>query len=106
DDYAHHPTEIAATLRAARQAFAARRIWCVFQPHQLSRTETLFDGFAGAFGDADQVVIGGVYAAREPAVERAAAAGLRLAAAITEDGVPARQLPEMEPIVAHLEASL
>jgi UDP-N-acetylmuramate--alanine ligase len=106
DDYAHHPTEIAATLRAARQAFADRRVWCVFQPHQLSRTEALFDEFAAAFGDADQVVISAVYTARELAVERAAPAGLRLAAAITENGVPARYLPEMDPIVAHLETSL
>jgi len=57
DDYGHHPTEISATLKAAREKYGARRIWCVFQPHQIARTEKLFDGFAKAFGDADKIII-------------------------------------------------
>jgi UDP-N-acetylmuramate--alanine ligase len=67
DDYAHHPTEIRATLSAARARFPARRIWAVWQPHTYSRTRTLFDEFAAAFGDADFVVVTEIYAARESA---------------------------------------
>ncbi|OGO28673.1 MAG: UDP-N-acetylmuramate--L-alanine ligase [Chloroflexi bacterium RBG_16_52_11] len=65
DDYAHHPTEIKATLAAARARYPQRRIWSVWQPHTYSRTRTLFDQFAGAFDDADTVLVTEVYAARE-----------------------------------------
>lgn len=65
DDYAHHPSEIRATLRAARDRFPDRRLWAVFQPHTYSRTKALLDDFAAAFGDADEVMILDVYAARE-----------------------------------------
>jgi UDP-N-acetylmuramate--alanine ligase len=66
DDYAHHPTEIAATLAGARARFPDRRIWAVWQPHTYSRTQTLFLEFARAFKDADEVIVTEVYAAREP----------------------------------------
>lgn len=65
DDYAHHPSEIRATLAAARQRYAGRRICAVFQPHTYSRTKALLDEFATAFDDADQVIVTGIYAARE-----------------------------------------
>ncbi len=65
DDYAHHPTEVRATLAAARQATGARRILAVFQPHRYSRTAALAQEFGAAFGDADQVVLMDVYAAGE-----------------------------------------
>jgi UDP-N-acetylmuramate--alanine ligase len=67
DDYAHHPTEIQATLEAARARYAGHRIWAVWQPHTYSRTRTLLDSFARSFDDADQVVVTEVYAAREKA---------------------------------------
>jgi UDP-N-acetylmuramate--alanine ligase len=66
DDYAHHPTEIKATLAGARARFPNRRIWAVWQPHTYSRTQTLFLEFARAFKDADEVIVTEVYAAREP----------------------------------------
>jgi UDP-N-acetylmuramate--alanine ligase len=66
DDYAHHPTEIRATLAAARARFALSRIWAVWQPHTYSRTRTLFEAFSQSFTDADQVIVTDVYAAREP----------------------------------------
>ncbi|MEZ0395791.1 MAG: UDP-N-acetylmuramate--L-alanine ligase [Anaerolineales bacterium] len=66
DDYAHHPTEIRATLSAARARYPGRRLWAVWQPHTYSRTRALFDGFVGAFEDADQVIVTEIYAAREP----------------------------------------
>ncbi|MCE5206955.1 MAG: UDP-N-acetylmuramate--L-alanine ligase [Chloroflexi bacterium] len=65
DDYAHHPAKIRSTLQAARATFPGRRIWAVWQPHTFSRTQTFFDDFANAFGDADQILITEVYAARE-----------------------------------------
>jgi len=66
DDYAHHPTEIAATLSAARARYPGRRIWAVWQPHTYSRTQTLFTEFSRAFKDADEVIVSEVYASREP----------------------------------------
>jgi UDP-N-acetylmuramate--alanine ligase len=69
DDYAHHPTEIKATLAGARARFPQARIWAVWQPHTYSRTKTLFLDFARAFNDADEVIVTEVYAAREPKEE-------------------------------------
>jgi UDP-N-acetylmuramate--alanine ligase len=65
DDYAHHPTEIRATLRAARERFPSQEVWAVFQPHTFSRIRTLQDEFAQAFSDADRVLVLDVFAARE-----------------------------------------
>ncbi len=65
DDYAHHPTEIAATLQAARDRFPDRRIWALFQPHTFSRTKALLDDFATALAVADEIVLLVIYAARE-----------------------------------------
>jgi len=64
DDYAHHPTEIRATLQAAREHFATR-IVAVFQPHLYSRTEYLMDEFVKSFDEADIIAIAQTYAARE-----------------------------------------
>ena len=64
DDYAHHPSEVAATLKAARNC-SAKRIWCVFQPHTYTRTRFLMNEFASAFKDADEVILADIYAARE-----------------------------------------
>jgi len=66
DDYAHHPTEIRATLDAARARYPAGRIWAVWQPHTYSRTRALFAEFLLAFGEADKVIVSEVYASREP----------------------------------------
>jgi UDP-N-acetylmuramate--alanine ligase len=66
DDYAHHPTEITATLAGARARYPERRIWAIWQPHTYSRTKTLFLDFARAFQEADEVIVTEVYAAREP----------------------------------------
>ena len=66
DDYAHHPTAIRTTLEAARARFPSKRIWAVWQPHTYSRTQTLFEEFAASFGEADEVIVCEVYAAREP----------------------------------------
>jgi len=64
DDYAHHPTEVRATLAAARTA-GFERVWVVFQPHRYSRTQAFGEDFGDAFGDADRVVLMDVYSAGE-----------------------------------------
>lgn len=66
DDYAHHPTEIKATLQGFRAKYpAGGRIRVVFQPHLYSRTKLLLNDFAQSFGDADEVIVAPIYAARE-----------------------------------------
>lgn len=64
DDYAHHPTEIRATIAAMKLAYPTRRIVAVFQPHTHDRTLKLWDGFAECFSDADSIVLSSVYDAR------------------------------------------
>ncbi|MEX0800380.1 MAG: UDP-N-acetylmuramate--L-alanine ligase [Dehalococcoidia bacterium] len=65
DDYAHHPTEVRATLAAARTRFPGRRIVALFQPHTYTRTQYLLDGFRTCFADCDVLLIAETYAARE-----------------------------------------
>jgi UDP-N-acetylmuramate--alanine ligase len=64
DDYAHHPTEITATLKAAAN-YPHKTLWCVFQPHTYTRTKAFLDDFAHALTLADKVVLADIYAARE-----------------------------------------
>ncbi|MGI6553225.1 MAG: UDP-N-acetylmuramate--L-alanine ligase [Bacillota bacterium] len=64
DDYAHHPTEIMATLKAARQ-WKPGRLWAVFQPHRFSRTKQLYEAFGHSFQEADYVIISEIYPAGE-----------------------------------------
>jgi UDP-N-acetylmuramate--alanine ligase len=66
DDYAHHPTEVSATLRAVREMYPGRRVWCVFQPHQASRTAHLLDELAASLQNADRVFVAEIFRAREP----------------------------------------
>jgi UDP-N-acetylmuramate--alanine ligase len=82
DDYGHHPTEVKATLAAARGAYDGRRIVALFQPHRYSRTADLFEEFTAAFPDADVLVVTDVYAAGEAAM--AGIDGATLAAAIAQ----------------------
>ena len=64
DDYAHHPTEIRASLSAVRNS-TKEKIFCIFQPHTYTRTKALLDSFSEAFNDADKIIIADIYAARE-----------------------------------------
>jgi UDP-N-acetylmuramate--alanine ligase len=68
DDYAHHPSEVAATLKAARDAWN-RRVVCIFQPHTYTRTQALASDFGKSFDDADLLIVTDVYAARENPIE-------------------------------------
>jgi UDP-N-acetylmuramate--alanine ligase len=65
DDYAHHPTEIRATLAGAKARYPNHRIWAVWQPHTFSRTQILFFEFTRAFADANEVLVTEIYASRE-----------------------------------------
>ena len=69
DDYAHHPTEIRATIDAASQGYPDRRIVAVFQPHLYSRTRDFLDDFARSFFDTDQLVLTDIYGSREAPIE-------------------------------------
>src|SRR5271165_3022103 len=83
DDYGHHPTEICATLAAARQC-GFRRVHVVFQPHRYTRTRDLMEEFTAAFGDADSLFVLDIYAASEKPIE--GISGEALARAIREKG--------------------
>jgi UDP-N-acetylmuramate--alanine ligase len=84
DDYGHHPTEIAATIAAARAGWPGRRIVLAFQPHRYSRTRDLLDDFATVLSDADVLILLEVYAAGEEAI--AGADGRAIARAVRSRG--------------------
>ena len=69
DDYGHHPVEIRAVLKAARECFSDSRIVIIFQPHRFSRTRDLMDDFALSFGSADRLYLMDIYAASEVPIE-------------------------------------
>ncbi len=106
DDYAHHPTEIEATLAGAREKFPDARIVAVFQPHQYSRTAALFDEFAGAFTDADEVIIPNIYAARDTEEDKRSTSAEALAEAIAEYHDNAHHEAGLENTASYLEDSL
>jgi UDP-N-acetylmuramate--alanine ligase len=103
DDYAHHPTAVSAALTMARAQFGRRRIWCAFQPHQVSRTRALLAEFADSFQAADCVLIAPVYAAREAESEAALATSQELARRTEEGGTPARCVASLDHVVSTLE---
>ncbi len=102
DDYAHHPSEIEATLQAARQRFPQADLWAVFQPHTYSRTKAFADRLARAFGAADHVIVVDIYASRE-ALDPEVSAG-RLATQI--EGKDVRFIPELERAAERLIAEI
>lgn len=103
DDYAHHPTEIKATLRAARERFPKQKIICIFQPHQYQRTKFLFNDFTKAFYDADQVIIPEIYyvAGREKKLK--GINSTTLAAAIIKEKVNAKYISTFSEILKYLK---
>ena len=99
DDYAHHPTEIAATLKTAA-SYPHRTIWCVFQPHTYSRTKALLPEFAEALALADKVVLAPIYAARE--TDTLGISSLDLQKLIEEKGTEAVYFSTFDEIEAFL----
>jgi len=102
DDYAHHPTEIAATLEGARQAYPGRRLVAVFQPHLYSRTALHGEAMGKALAVADVVMVTGVYAAREAPVE--GVTGRMVADAARRSGGEVHWVPERKDLVAEVAA--
>ncbi len=100
DDYAHHPTEIKTTLKAARE-FPHTRIRCIFQPHTYSRTRTLWDDFVKAFDDADEIIMTHIYAAREK--YDSVTDPDRLAEEISMRGFDAKYIDSFEEIIDYIK---
>lgn len=103
DDYGHHPAEIRATLAAARRAYQGR-VFVAFQPHRYTRTQTLFDEFARAFNEADEVILADVYAAGEEPI--AGADAEHLCQAIREHGHHAASYEPERAVMARRLAEL
>ena len=104
DDYGHHPTEVAATLAAARSGWPERRLVLVFQPHRYTRTRDLLDDFAQVLGDSDVLIVLDVYAAGEAPI--AGADGRAIARAVRSRGgvepVFVETLDELQPVLEGL----
>jgi UDP-N-acetylmuramate--alanine ligase len=107
DDYAHHPTEVRATLAAAR-TLAPRRVVAVFQPHLFSRTARQHREFGAALALADVVVVLDVYPARERAEDYPGVTGLLVAEAAADaaDGRPVAWLPDFDAAERYLRGAL
>jgi len=110
DDYAHHPTEIKATLKALKAAYPKKRLLAVFHPHTFTRTKALFKGFVAGFKDADELIILDIYAsARE---RRGGVSGAQLVRDIgRENGrrgrkQPVRHIPTLKAAAAYLRRHL
>jgi UDP-N-acetylmuramate--alanine ligase len=93
DDYAHHPTEIAAVLGTARERYPGRRIWGVFQAHQHSRTRTLFEEFARSLIYADRVTIARIFSVRETELDRKSVNGADIAGRLFQLSVDSEYVP-------------
>jgi UDP-N-acetylmuramate--alanine ligase len=106
DDYAHHPTEISATLKAVRDHYKPRRLLCVFQPHQHSRTRFLLKDFAGSFNLADEVIVPDIYFVRDSELEKQYISSRDLVAQIRLNGGAARYVETFDEIVGDLKDRL
>jgi len=102
DDYAHHPAEIRASLSSIRGMYPGSRIWCVFQPHQASRTRFLIREFAAALADADRVIVPNIFFARDSEEERRRISSFDLVKKVMNLGANASYLPDFDEIVARL----
>lgn len=102
DDYGHHPTEIRATLAAVRGKYQPRRLWCIFQPHQHSRTRFLLEDFARSFEAADETIVPDIYFVRDSEQERQRVSAADLVQRIRQNGQNAQHIPDFDAIAEHL----
>ena len=102
DDYGHHPTEIEMTLRALRAAELPKRLVCVFQPHQHSRTRFLLNQFAQSFSSADEVIVPHIYFVRDSVVEQQRISAQDLVDKLIDQGVSAKNINDFDDITSHL----
>ena len=103
DDYGHHPSEVELTLKALQAHYAPRRIICVFQPHQHSRTRFLLEQFATSFEGADLVIVPEIYFVRDSEAERQKVRAGDLVERLRHRGTRALHLHPFEAIVEQLE---
>ncbi|MHC4153837.1 MAG: UDP-N-acetylmuramate--L-alanine ligase [Planctomycetota bacterium] len=103
DDYAHHPTEIRASLSAIRQRYHPKRIWCIFQPHQYSRTRFLLDDFAKSFALADVTIVPEIYFVRDSQTAKKAVNAQMLVERINSNGAEAVFIDGFTPICDYLK---
>ena len=106
DDYAHHPTEIRASLQGIRQWYGPGRIWCVFQPHQYSRTRFLLDDFAESFKLADITIVPEIYFVRDTAESKGLVNAQVLVERIQGAGSKAVFINDFGDIVEHLKLNV
>lgn len=106
DDYGHHPTEIEKTLRAIRGVHDPKRLICVFQPHQHSRTRFLLEHFAQSFSLADEVIVPEIYFVRDSEIERHKISARDLVDRLRSRGVKAQHLYPFGAIVEYLNATV
>ncbi len=101
DDYAHHPTEITASLNAVRERYQPNRLIVVFQPHQVSRTRFFLADFAESFQLADEIIVPNIYFVRDSEADRQLVSSNDLVARIEQRGGKAKYVPEFEEIASH-----
>jgi len=106
DDYAHHPTEICATLKAAKARFSPKRLWVVFQPHQHSRTRFFLKDFGLALAVADKIVVPDIYFVRDSENERQAVSSTDLVAEVQRLGADGVYIKDFDSIRRYLVESL
>jgi UDP-N-acetylmuramate--alanine ligase len=106
DDYAHHPTEIKASLAAVRQRYRPRRIWCVFQPHQYSRTRFLLDDFAESFKLADVTIVPEIYFVRDSQQGKKAVNSQMLVERMRASGTEAVFIDDFDAICDYLQTNV
>jgi UDP-N-acetylmuramate--alanine ligase len=106
DDYAHHPTEIRAGLKAIREKYHPRRLWCVYQAHQYSRTRIFLDDFAASFGQADKAIIPEIYFVRDSEISRREVNANILADRIRAEGTDAEYIGTFDAVCDCLEKEL
>ena len=106
DDYAHHPTEIRASLSAIRDRYRPKRLWCVYQAHQYSRTRLFLDEFAVAFAAADKVLVPEIYFVRDSEASREEVNAAILADRMRAEGTDAVHLDTFDAVCDSLESQL
>ncbi len=106
DDYAHHPTEIKASLKAMRQMYDGRKIFCVFQPHQYSRTRFLLRDFADSFKLADMTIVPDIYFVRDTEKSKNEVNSQMLVDQIIKKGSNAMFIDSLERICEYLKTNV
>lgn len=106
DDYAHHPTEIRLTLSALRERYEPKRLICIFQPHQASRTRHLLDEFATSFAGADLVFLPDIYSVRDTPDDQRFVSSGTLAERIRAAGQHAEHVPGFDKLLERVRGEL